>query len=378
MVTGVAPNSIAAQVVNGLLAGGATVVATSHSFKPSVKAWAKQTYREHAAGDAKLWLVPANLSSYRDVDALVTWVGNVQKKTSGATTTILKPAYEPSLFFPFAAPPVHGSLADSGELFESQARLMLWGVERAIAGLAKIGADTDVQHKLHVVLPGSPNRGIFGGDGAYGEVKSAFDAIVNRARAEKVWSSRVTFAHPKIGWVRGTGLMGGNDPLVEVVERHGLKTYSTAEIAVELLNLSTRESRIEAAKAPLDVDLTGGLGNEPIDIKALRAEAMEDAAQAEAANAKNAIASNESDTAAKTLIKALPSPRAPRQAKVDLADWQNVSARPEDEIVIVSVGELGPWGSGRTRFEAELGIHSDGQVDLSAGAVLELAWNMAC
>ena len=188
----------------------------------------------------------------------------------------------------------------------------------------------------------------------------------------------MTFAHPKIGWVRGTGLMGGNDPLVEVVERHGLKTYSTAEIAVELLNLSTRESRIEAAKAPLDVDLTGGLGNEPIDIKALRAEAMEDAAQAEAANAKNAIASNESDTAAKTLIKALPSPRAPRQAKVDLADWQNVSARPEDEIVIVSVGELGPWGSGRTRFEAELGIHSDGQVDLSAGAVLELAWNMAC
>lgn len=185
VVTGVAPNSIAAQVVNGLLAGGATVVATSHSFKPSVKAWAKQTYREHAAGDAKLWLVPANLSSYRDVDALVTWVGNVQKKTSGATTTILKPAYEPSLFFPFAAPPVHGSLADSGELFESQARLMLWGVERAIAGLAKIGADTDVQHKLHVVLPGSPNRGIFGGDGAYGEVKSAFDAIVNRARAER-------------------------------------------------------------------------------------------------------------------------------------------------------------------------------------------------
>ena len=135
VVTGVAPNSIAAQVVNGLLAGGATVVATSHSFKPSVKAWAKQTYREHAAGDAKLWLVPANLSSYRDVDALVAWVGNVQKKTSGATTTILKPAYEPSLFFPFAAPPVHGNLADSGELFESQARLMLWGVERAIAGL---------------------------------------------------------------------------------------------------------------------------------------------------------------------------------------------------------------------------------------------------
>ena len=374
VVTGVAPNSIAAQVVNGLLAGGATVVATSHSFKPSVKAWAKQTYREHAAGDAKLWLVPANLSSYRDVDALVDWVGNVQKKTSGATTTILKPAYEPSLFFPFAAPPVHGTLADSGELFESQARLMLWGVERAITGLAKIGADIDVQHKLHVILPGSPNRGIFGGDGAYGEVKSSFDAIVNRARAEKVWSSRVTFAHPKIGWVRGTGLMGGNDPLVEVVERHGLKTYSTAEIAVKLLDLATRVSREAAVKAPLDVDLTGGLGSEPIDIRALRAEAMADAEQAAAADAESSDKTDAKPAGA--LIKALPSPHVPRQAPVDLNDWKNVTARPEDEIVIVSIGELGPWGSGRTRFEAELGIHSDGEVDLSAGAVLELAWNM--
>ena len=51
-----------------------------------------------------------------------------------------------------------------------------------------------------------------GGDGAYGEVKSAFDAIVNRARAEHDWSGRVTFAHPKIGWVRGTGGGGGGEP----------------------------------------------------------------------------------------------------------------------------------------------------------------------
>ena len=376
IVTGVSPNSIAAQVVEGLLAGGATVVATSHSFKPSIKAWAKQAYREHATGNAKLWLVPANLSSYRDVDALVDWVGHEQKKTSGATTTILKPAWEPTLFFPFAAPPVHGTLADSGDLFESQARLMLWGVERAIAGFSHIGADANVQHKLHVVLPGSPNRGVFGGDGAYGEVKSAFDAIVNRARAEKVWSSRVTFAHPKIGWVRGTGLMGGNDPLVAVVERHGIHTYSTAQIAAKLLDLCTAESREQALKAPLDVDLTGGLGSEPIDIKALRTEAMADA-EKEASSEKAAIEGEKPEGgAAGSTLKALPAPIVTKQAPVDLADWQNVTARPEDEIVIVSVGELGPWGSGRTRAQAELGIHSDGTVDLSAGAVLELAWNM--
>ncbi|WP_231129315.1 type I polyketide synthase [Bifidobacterium choloepi] len=422
VVTGVAPNSIAAQVVCGLLAGGATVIATSHSFKPSMKRWAQQAYRTHATADARLWLVPANLSSYRDVDALVEWVGSEQKKTSGATTTVLKPAYEPTLFFPFAAPPVHGTMADSGELFESQARLMLWGVERAIAGLAKIGENTHVQHRLHVVLPGSPNRGIFGGDGAYGEVKSAFDAIVNRAHAEKDWSDRVTFAHPRIGWVRGTGLMGGNDPLVEVVERHGLRTYSTEEIAAELLKLATEDARRQAAEhGPIDADLTGGLGDSPIDIKALRAEAEADAAAASLTPSLEGVAEpqakrgefatglegegtsrtsglanshrlgfaspipeeegvTEASAAraahADVAIKALPTPHVPAQAAVNLDEWTGVTARPEDEIVIVSIGELGPWGSGRTRFEAELGIEPDGSCKLSAGAVLELAWNM--
>ncbi|MEK0306119.1 fatty acid synthase subunit beta domain-containing protein [Bifidobacterium favimelis] len=382
VVTGAAPNSIAGALVAGLLEGGATVVATSFGMKPETLQWAKRLYRTHASGRARLWLVQANLSSYRDVDALVDWVGTVSKKTSGAKTTILKPAYEPTLLLPFAAPPMHGTLADSGRLFESQARLMLWSLERQIAGFSGIGADTDVEHRLHVVLPGSPNRGVFGGDGAYGEVKSAFDAIVNRAHSERDWSDRVTFAHPRIGWVRGTGLMGGNDPLVDVVESHGIRTYSTQEIASELLDLCTVQARREAAVAPINVDLTGGLGREPLDLKALKSEAAarSQAAQtdqdgSQAAGRPAGTTGGQKDEPDR-MIKALPTPDEPVQAPVDLADWEGVTARPEDEIVIVSIGEMGPWGSGRTRFEAEMGIHPDGRVDLSAAAVLELAWNM--
>lgn len=368
VVTGVSAHSIAGEVVAALLAGGATVIATSHSFKPNVKQWAKDVYRTHAVAGAQLWLVPANLSSFRDVDALVQWVGTEQKETHGATTTVVKPALSPTLFFPFAAPPVHGTLADSGELFESQARLMLWGVERAIAGFAPLGTETNVAHRLHVVLPGSPNRGIFGGDGAYGEVKSAFDAIVTRAHAETDWSQHVTFAHPRIGWVRGTGLMGGNDPLVEVVESRGVRTYTTAEMAEELINLSTPEARRLAAQSPLSVDLTGGLGNEPLNITELREEAMARAAQD--------AAPETAQSAQGTVIKALPTPEIPTQTASHASDWTQVSARPEDEVVIVNIGELGPWGFGRTRVQAELGIHSDGSVDLNSTGVLELAWNM--
>ncbi|MBM6687246.1 hypothetical protein H9X89_16985, partial [Faecalicatena contorta] len=76
----------------------------------------------------------------------------------------------------------------------------------------------------------------------------------------------------------------------------------------------------------LDVDLTGGLGSEPIDIKALRAEAMADAAA-------KAEAETPADEPAEPVatIKALPTPHVPRQAEVDLDDWQDVTARPEDE-----------------------------------------------
>ena len=87
------------------------------------------------------------------------------------------------------------------------------------------------------MLPGSPNRGTFGGDGAYGEVKSALDALVNRRSSERTWATRVTLAHPRIGWVCGTGFMGGNDSLVAAVEAAGVRTWATEEIAGELVGL---------------------------------------------------------------------------------------------------------------------------------------------
>ena len=75
VVTGFAPHSIAAAVVGRLLAGGATVVATSSRLTHERLDFAKRVYREHASAGARLWMVPANLASYRDVDALAQWIG---------------------------------------------------------------------------------------------------------------------------------------------------------------------------------------------------------------------------------------------------------------------------------------------------------------
>lgn len=367
VVTGVTPASIAGAVAARLLRGGATVIATSSRVDADRLAFAKDMYRRNAAGDAALWLVPANLASYRDVDALIEWIGSTQEKVVGATKELVKPALVPDLFFPFAAPAVMGSLAESGEQFEAQARLLLWSVERSISGLANLADQSADTKRVHVILPGSPNRGMFGGDGAYGEAKAAFDAIVNRWSAEGTWARSITLAHPKIGWVQGTGLMGGNDALAPAARAAGIRTYTTEEMADELVALCNAEARAAATRAPLDVDLTGGLSN-GVDFRALQEASNSDAPAKMAGDAEVGSQRGEVN------IPALPSPAQPTLARFKAGDWDGVHAKLEDMVVVVGIGEVGPWGSARTRWQAELGIESDGEVDLTPAGVLELAW----
>lgn len=360
VVTGGSPASIAAAVIAKLLEGGATVVATTSRLNHSRLAYYRELYRTHAAENAKLWVVPANLTSYQDLDQVVEWIGNEQTTTVGANSVVTKPALTPTLLFPFAAPRVAGSLADAGPAAEMQMRLLLWSVERLIAGLADLGGETNLGHRMHIVLPGSPNRGRFGGDGAYGESKAALDALVNRWKVEKLWADTTSIAHAHIGWVRGTGLMGGNDPLVEAVEAKGVRTYSTEEMASELAKLASAKTREEAATAPVTVDLTGGLGDVDLNMSVLAAEAAELAE-------RNVVKQGEAEGAAARALHALPGLRKPIAATAP--EFSQVNVAPEDMVVIVGAGELGPYGSSRTRFEAEVG-------EISAAGIVELAWTM--
>ncbi len=357
VVTGAAPGSIAGAVVADLLRGGATVVATTSRLDKARLEFFRGLYRDHASNGAALWVLPANLASFADVDALVEWVSAPVVETAGGQKTEIRPALAPTLVFPFAAPPVQGTAADAGSRAEVEFRILVWGVERLVTGLAAQGADHKIGQRVHVVLPGSPNRGRFGGDGAYGEAKAAFDAFVTRWHAEKDWAQRVSLAHAHIGWVRGTGLMGHNDPLVDAVTEAGVRTWSPQEMATELLELCSTEAREQAATAPVVTDLTGGLGEADLDLAALAREARE---QAESASAEAV----ESDDA----LLALTHPAGWGVTQPTM-DWPSIQAKPEDLVVIVGAGEVGPVGSARTRFEMEVEDH------LSPAGVLELAWS---
>jgi fatty acid synthase, bacteria type len=357
VVTGASKGSIAASVVARLLDGGATVIATTSKLDEERLGFYRALYRDHARYDAALWVVAANMASYSDIDALVEWVGTEQTESLGPQSIHIKDAQTPTLLFPFAAPRVVGDLSEAGSRSEMEMKVLLWAVQRLIGGLSKIGAERDIASRLHVVLPGSPNRGMFGGDGAYGEAKSALDALESRWHAESSWASRVSLAHALIGWTRGTGLMGHNDAIVDAVEEAGVTTYSTDEMAAMLLHLCDVESKVAAAGAPIKADLTGGLGDADLDMAELAAKAREQAAAGEEAETPESEGT----------IAALPSP--PRgYTPAPAPEWDDLDVDPADLVVIVGGAELGPYGSSRTRFEMEV------DNELSAAGVLELAW----
>lgn len=360
VVTGASKGSIAASVVGQLLDGGATVIATTSKLDDDRLGFYRNLYRDHARFGAALWVVPANMASYADIDALVEWVGTEQSENLGPQSIHLKDAQTPTLLFPFAAPRVAGDLSEAGARAEMEMKVLLWAVQRLIGGLSKIGAERDIASRLHVVLPGSPNRGMFGGDGAYGEAKAALDAVVARWKAESSWASRVSLAHALIGWTRGTGLMGHNDVIVDAVEEAGVTTYSTEQMAAMLLGLCDVESKVAAANAPIEADLTGGLAEANLDMAELAAKAREE--MTAAAGEDTAEAAESANT-----IAALPSP--PRgYTPAPPPAWDDLDVDLADLVVIVGGAELGPLGSSRTRFEMEV------SGELSAAGVLELAW----
>lgn len=357
VVTGASKGSIASAVVGQLLAGGASVIATTSKLDDDRLAFYRTLYRDNARFGAQLWVVPANMASYSDIDALVEWVGNEQVENLGPKAIHLKDAQTPTLLFPFAAPRVAGDLSEAGARAEMEMKVLLWAVQRLIGGLSHIGSERDIASRLHVVLPGSPNRGMFGGDGAYGESKAALDAVVARWKAETSWSQRVSLAHALIGWTKGTGLMGHNDAIVGAVEEAGVITYTTDEMAAMLLNLCSIDAKVSAAREPIQVDLTGGLGDIELDMAELAAKAREEMV-AEAAVDEEDLEGT---------ISALPSPPRGYQA-APAPEWADLDIDPADMVVLVSGAELGPYGSSRTRFEMEV------SGELSAAGVLELAW----
>ncbi|KAJ2538002.1 fatty acid synthase alpha subunit Lsd1, partial [Coemansia sp. RSA 1878] len=252
LVTGCGRGSIGAEIVSSLLAGGAKVLATTSSYSRATTLFFENLYRTHGSRGSELVVVPFNQGSVQDIENLVS---HVYGKSGSELNWNL------DYVFPFAAVSDIGStLTNLGSRSELAQRVILTNVLRLLGRIkaAKESAGRSTRPAL-VVLPLSPNHGTFGGDGFYGECKIGLETAFNRWESES-WEKQLAIAGAVIGWTRGTGLMSGNNLVAQNIEELGVRTYSTREMALNILGLLQPSVTRIAYRQPVWADFGGGMG----------------------------------------------------------------------------------------------------------------------
>jgi 3-oxoacyl-ACP reductase-like protein len=214
-------------------------------------------------------------------------------------------------------------------------------------------------------------------DGLYGESKIALETLMNRFHAES-WSNYLTIIGAAIGWTRGTGLMSANNIVAEGIESLGARTFSAVEMAFVLVGLLHPSIVKLSYTEPVWADLNGGL-HFVKDLKNFTANLRKELT--ETSEIRKAV-SRETALDEKVLrgpIKQETISVTPRaNMKFSFPTLPNTQKLThlrgaldlEKTVVITGFGEVGPWGSTRTRWEMEA------YGEFSLEGCIEMAWIM--
>ncbi|CEM29078.1 unnamed protein product [Vitrella brassicaformis CCMP3155] len=372
LVTGAAVGNIAFEVIRGLLMGGARViVCTAFPEEGSICSYEvfKDLYQSCGSNGSSCVVVPMNGMSAIDCSRVIDHVFDAVLPSlqplplNHASSAPSIPHLD--LFVPFAAIPETGrTIQMIDDRSEAAHRLMLTNVHRCIGRIME--KNPRGVPPCHVILPLSPNKGLFGGDGLYGESKIGLETLFAKWKSEG-WQDRVSIVGAEMGWVRGTGVMSHNDMVAPDIEKDiGMRTFAQMEMGFTLLVLC-HPRLVEAARThPLRADLTGGfrMGAKGIPAAAIRARIMKDAGIRKAIH-QDAIKDREV-TAQESGKEAAMVAVDGRQADIrvdfpELPTKRRLQSLPDltgmldlkSQVVIVGFGEVGPWGSSRTRWEME-------------------------
>ncbi|KAB8239003.1 3-oxoacyl-synthase [Aspergillus alliaceus] len=377
LMTGAGAGSIGAEVLQGLISGGAKVLVTTSRFSREVTEYYQAMYARYGARGSQLVVVPFNQGSQQDVQALVDYIYDTKKGLG----------WDLDFVVPFAAIPENGREIDSIDSKSELAhRIMLTNLLRLLGSIkTQKQAHGFETRPAQVILPLSPNHGTFGNDGLYSESKLALETLFNRWYSEN-WSSYLTICGAVIGWTRGTGLMSGNNIVAEGVEKLGVRTFSQQEMAFNILGLMSPAVVNLCQSDPVWADLNGGLQFIP-DLKGLmtklRTDIMETSDVRQAIIKETAIENtvvNGEDSGA-LYEKVVAEPRANIKFEFPkLPDWDS-DVKPINEslkgmvnldkvVVVTGFAEVGPWGNSRTRWEME----AHGKFSLEG--CVEMAWIM--
>ncbi|KAL5526485.1 FAS2 [Sanghuangporus sanghuang] len=372
LLTGVGKGSIGVEVLKGLLSGGAQVVITTSRYSRATVEYYQDIYQRFGSRGSALTVVPFNQGSKQDVEALIDYV----YATLGLDLDYI---------LPFAAVPENGreidGLDDKSELAH---RIMLVNLLRLLGAVkTKKASHHFVTRPTQVILPLSPNHGLFGNDGLYSESKISLETLFNRWNSES-WGEYLCLAGAVIGWTRGTGIMDATNTIAHQLESYGIRTFSAKEMAFNILGLMHSLLFSITQVEPIWADLSGGMDRLPDLAEITTNIRLSINKQAELRRA--ITRDNSADflvikggEAERVLQTATITPRAnfkfdfptlePADAFGDICKLRGLIDL-EKVVVVTGYGEVGPWGSSRTRWEME----ARGQFTIEG--CIEMAWMM--
>ncbi|RSH78623.1 3-oxoacyl-[acyl-carrier-protein] synthase [Apiotrichum porosum] len=372
LLTGVGKGSIGVEILKGLLSGGATCVVTTSRYSRDAVDYYKNIFHEVGSKGSKLIVVPFNGASKQDTEALIDYI---------YTTLGLDLDY----VVPFAALPENGreidNLDDRSELAH---RLMLTNLLRLLGAIkTKKAARKFVTRPTQVILPLSPNHGIFGNDGLYSESKISLETLFNRWGAES-WGEYLCIAGAVIGWTRGTGLMSATNFIAEGLEKLGVRTFSAKEMAFNILGLMHPLLFDITQIEPLWADLNGGMDRVAniaevmtsirVDINKVaelrKAIALDNGADFRVTNGADAERLHQKISIAPRANLNYDFPEIEQQSVLDELNHLQGLIDLDKVIVCTGFAELSPWGSARTRWEMEA------KGEFTIEGCIEMAWMM--
>eukprot|EP01062_Namystynia_karyoxenos_P028436 TRINITY_DN21550_c0_g1_i1.p1 TRINITY_DN21550_c0_g1~~TRINITY_DN21550_c0_g1_i1.p1 ORF type:complete len:4167 (+),score=1617.38 TRINITY_DN21550_c0_g1_i1:129-12503(+) len=377
LVNGANRGSICSEIVKGLLSGGAQVVVLHRT--PDTRVYSNDTrfyremYEEWGAKGSKLWVLPFNGGSAQDCQSCVDYVYDELR-------------LDVDFILPFAAMPQMGIEAvNIGEESELALRIMLTNINRLLGAVARRKERIEqTSRPAMCVLPLSPNHGTFGGDGFYAEAKIGLEPLFNKWHSEH-WGRYLSIIGASMGWVRGTGLMSGNNMVAEGMEKMGVRTFSQLEMAINIIALMHPQIVKIAEREPFRADFCGGLQLLP-NVSALAGNLrstireVSDVRRAVTAARRQELAVLGREDAELPAKLRMVEPRANNRFEfpalpkyADLAKEKSYlkgMVDLEQIVVCTGYGEVGPWGNARTRWEME----ADGVFSLEG--CLEMAWIM--
>ncbi|AEO60709.1 hypothetical protein MYCTH_2310232 [Thermothelomyces thermophilus ATCC 42464] len=377
LMTGAGVGSIGAEVLKGLISGGAKVIVTTSRFSREVTEYYQSMYARYGSRGSQLVVVPCNQGSVQDINALVDYIYDPKNGLG----------WDLDYVVPFAAISEQGRQIDGIDSKSELAhRVMLTNTIRLLGNVkAQKAARGYETRPAQVILPLSPNHGTFGSDGLYSESKLGLETLFNRWASED-WGNYLTICGAIIGWTRGTGLMSGNNIVAEAVERFGVRTFSQQEMAFNLLGLMSQTIVDLCQNEPVFADLNGGLQFIPNLNETMTKErkTLTETSEIRYAVSKETAAENKiingEDSEALYKQKII-EPRA--NIKFDfppLPNWDSEVAPLNEKlrgmvdldkvVVVTGFAEVGPWGNARTRWEMEA------YGEFSIEGCIEMAWIM--